>query len=60
MSVFNFLLSGNVKSEDLKLKCKALNVLFPIVTFSLPIKVTFCSIILPEIALICALDFTIS
>ena len=41
-----------------KLKCSVLNVLPPKLIVSLPKKVTFCLIILPETALICAAAFT--
>ena len=54
------MLSGSVLSEDLKLKCKVSKVLSPIVICSFPIKVTVCSIILPEIALIWAFARVIS
>ena len=53
-SVFNFLLSGRPASLEEKLKRNALKD-FPYNSiFSLPEKVTFCLIILPEIALIWA------
>ena len=47
-------------SVEEKLKCKAFTSFPLILIFSFPIKVTFCFIILPEIALICALALTIS
>ena len=46
-------------SVDEKLKCRVLNVLLPNLISSLPKNVTFCLIILPETALICAFAFTI-
>ena len=46
-------------SEEEKLKCRALKVLLPNFTFSFPKKLTSCSIILPETALICAFDLII-
>ena len=60
MSVFNFLFSGKVLSDDLKLKWSVLYFLSPIKISSFPIKVTVCSIILPDIALICAFLLIIS
>ena len=59
MLVFNFLFLAKFKSEEEKLNFKALYSLPYNVIFSLPRNLTFCSIILPDTALICELDLTI-
>ena len=52
ISVLSFLSLDKLGSDELKLNLKVLYILSPIFTSSLPINSTFCSIILPETALI--------
>ena len=58
--VLSLLSFDKLESDEKKLNFNAVYELLLITNFSLPIKLTVCSIILPDPVLICAPDFIIS